>query len=124
MINPGIAIEFCSTIFPFNSISSNKTFLAGCASSDNKIMQRKDRKSDHNSSLLLKPSPNFGPLVSQFNNALSKNNNDLENISSSKYFDIDEIHNIKIPRKNKSLFLFHISACLVNKNFDELQNFL
>ena len=31
------------------------------------------------------------------------------------------MHNIKIPHKNKSLSLFHINACSLNKNFDDLQ---
>ena len=32
------------------------------------------------------------------------------------------MHNIEIPHKNKSLSLFHINACLLNKNFDDLQH--
>ena len=32
-------IECCSTIFPFNSLSSNKNFLACCANTDNNITQ-------------------------------------------------------------------------------------
>ena len=32
------------------------------------------------------------------------------------------MHNIEIPHKNKSLFLFHINACSINKNFDDLQH--
>ena len=36
-------------------------------------------------------------------------------------YDIDEIHNVGIPNKNKSLSLFHINACSLNKNFDDLQ---
>ena len=34
------------------------------------------------------------------------------------------MHNIKIPHKNKSLSLFHINACSLNKNFDDLQHLL
>ena len=30
--------------------------------------------------------------------------------------------NIEIPHKNKSLSLFHINACSLNKNFDDLQH--
>ena len=33
---------------------------------------------------------------------------------------IDE--NIEIPQKNKSLSLFHINACSLDKNFDKLQH--
>ena len=32
--------------------------------------------------------------------------------------------NIEIPYKNKSLSLFHIKACSLNKNFDDLQHLL
>ena len=45
-------------------------------------------------------------------------------IAFSKYYDMDEMHNIEIHHKNKSLSLFHISACSLNKNFDHLQHLL
>ena len=34
------------------------------------------------------------------------------------------MHNIEIPYKNKSLSLFHINACSLNKNFDDFQHLL
>ena len=71
----------------------------------------------------MKPSPNLELLVNQSNSAFLENSDDPENISSSKYYDVDEMHNIKIPHK-KSLSLFHINACLVNKHFDDLQHLL
>ena len=91
--------------FSLNSLSSNKNFLACCSStdSDSNFKQLKELGNDHNSSLLLKPSPNIELLASQFNNATSENSNDPEKTSSSKYYNIDEMHNIKIPYKNKSL---------------------
>ena len=48
----------------------------------------------------------------------------LKKISSSKYYDINEMHNLKIPQKNKLLSLFHIHACSLNENFDDLQHLL
>ena len=66
-------------------------------------MQWKDLESEHNSSLFLKPSPNLKLLVNQFATTASENSNGPENISSSKYYDIGKMHNIKIPYKNKSL---------------------
>ena len=42
----------------------------------------------------------------------------------SKYYDIDELQQLKIPNKEKSLSLFHINSCSLNKNFEELQNLL
>ena len=32
------------------------------------------------------------------------------------------MHDIEIPQKNKSLSLFHINACSLNKNFDDIQH--
>ena len=34
------------------------------------------------------------------------------------------MHNIEIPHNNKLLSLFHINACSLNKNFDDLQYLL
>ena len=119
-------IDCCSTIFPFNSLSSNKNFLSCCTNTDNSITHRlwKELQNDHNSSLSLKPSSKSELLVNQFNNATAENGNDPEKIASSKYYDIDEMHNIEISHKNKSLSLFHINACSLNKNFDDLQHLL
>ena len=83
-----------------------------------------DVENDHNSSLSLKPSSNLELLVNQFNNATPGNSNGPEKVCSSKYFDIEEMCTIKIPHKNKSLSLFHVNACPLNKNFDDLQHCL
>ena len=48
----------------------------------------------------------------------------LKKVGSSKYYVIEEMHNIEIPHKNKSLSLFHINAFSLNKNFDDLQHLL
>ena len=45
-------------------------------------------------------------------------------MSSSTYYDIEEIHNTEIPHKNKSLSLFNINACSLNKNIGDLQHLL
>ena len=71
----------------------------------------------------LKPS-NLELLVNQFNNATPVNSNYPEKVCSSKYYDIEEMHNIEIPHKNKSLSLFHINARSLNKSFDDLQHLL
>ena len=84
--------------------------------------QWEDLENDHNSSLSLKPL-NLELLVNQFNNATPENSNEPEK-SSSKYYDIEEIHNIEIPHKNKLLSLFHINVCSFNKNFNDLQHLL
>ena len=93
-------------------------FLACYTNTDSNINQWKDLENDHASSLLsLKPSSNLELLVNQFSNATLENSNDPENISSFKYYHIEEMHNIEIPQNNKPLSLFHINACSLNKTF-------
>ena len=58
------------------------------------------------------------------NNATAENSNDFENNSSSKYYGIDGMHNIKIPVKNRPISLSHINPCSFNNNFDDLQHLL
>ena len=116
-------IEYCSTFFPFNSLLSNKNFLSCCTNTDNNNTHWIDLENDHNSSLSLKPS-NLELLVNQFNNATPENSNDPQKVSSSRYYDIEEMYNIQIPHNIKSLSLFHINACSLNKNFDDLQHLL
>ena len=58
--------------------------------------------------------------MNQFNNATPEKNNDPEKICSSKYYEIEEMGNTEIPHKYKSLSLFHINSCSLNKNFDDL----
>ena len=65
-------------------------------------------------SLLLKPSENLKLLVNQFN-ASPEDNTDP---------DIDELQTMKIPNKDKSLALFHINVCSLNKNFNKLEHLL
>ena len=109
-MNAGIVQNIAAQLFPFNSLPSNKNLLTYCSNTDGNIMLQKDLAIDHNRSLLLKPSPNLKLLVNHFNNAIPENSNDHENISSFKYYDIDEMYNIEIPHKNKCLFLFQINA--------------
>ena len=58
------------------------------------------------------------------NTAFPEDNTDPENIAQSRYCDIDELKTTKIPNKDKSLALFHINACSLNKNVNELEHLL
>ena len=59
----------------------------------------KPGKTNIECSLLLKPSKNLKLLVNQFkNNASPEDNTDPENVVQYKYYDIDELQNIKIPK--------------------------
>ena len=74
---PWYCRECCSTIFPFNSLSSSRNVLACCT--DSNIIQERDLKNDYDSSLSLKFSLNLELLVNHFNNATPENSNDPEN---------------------------------------------
>ena len=63
--------------------------------------------------------------MNQFNNNTSpEDNTDPGNFVKSKYYDIDEIQTMKTPNEDESLALFHINACSLNKNFDDLEHLL
>ena len=87
------------------------------------------KKSDANhisisSSLAMKPSANLSLLFNQFNNFSLEHRNEPENVVNSNYYDINKIQTLKFPEKNKPLSLFHINACLLSKNFDDLEHLL
>ena len=82
--------------------------------SESNFMQLKELENDHSSSLLLlKPLPKLELLVNQFNNATPENNNGPGKISLSEYYDVDEMHNIKIPQKKINHYPYsHINHIL------------
>ena len=103
----------------------NKNFI-----SNNYDRNNKSKNIDNkDSSLLLKPSEHLKDLVNQFNNMSSPrddiNSDDPENTASFKYYNTDEIQNLKKKtNKSTSLSLFHINACSLSKNLDDLQHLL
>ena len=105
-------------------MKNKKNFTSIFHDSNNKS-KKPDEK---DSSLLLKPSEHLKHLVNQFNSMSSPPDDiysdDPENTVSSKYCDIEEQQNLKITNKSKSLSLFHINACSLSKNFDDLQHLL
>ena len=62
--------------------------------------------------------------MNQFNNSSPGQKNDPENIVNSNYHDIDQLETLKFHEKNRLLSLFHLNACSLNKNFDDLQHLL
>ena len=116
---PWYCLSCTTMLFPFGNLNNQK-FL-GFVNNNN---DNNNESKNSNSSLILKPPPDLALLFNQFNNAIPENNNDPENVIQSKYYDIDELQQLKIPNKEKSLSLFHINSCSLNKNFEELQNLL
>ena len=75
------------------------------------------------STLVLKQPANLSQLFNQFNNITENHTNrDPDNVMKCRYFDIEEIQTLKIPNKRKSLSMFHINACSLTKNFEDLEN--
>ena len=104
-------------------MKSNKNFSICVSNFHNN--NEPDKTKNNEASPLLKPSENLKLLVNQFNDDASPEANiDPENVVQSKYYDIDELQTMKIPKKDKSLALFHINACSLNKNFNELEHLL
>ena len=58
-------VNCCSTIFPFNTLSSKKKVLGCCANSDSNSTRWKDLEYDHNNILSLKPSFNSLTVLPQ-----------------------------------------------------------
>ena len=87
-------------LFLFGNLNNQK-FL-GLVSNNN---DNYNESKNSNSSLILKPPPDLALLFNQFNYAIPENNNDPENVIQSKYYDIDELQQLKIPNKEKSLSL-------------------
>ena len=121
---PWFCISCCSETFPFNTVNNNKNLCSIFCDSNNKSKKPDDK----GNFLLLKPSEHLKHLLNQFNNMLSLpddiNTDDPENTVSSKYCDTEELRNLKKANKSKSLSLFHINACGLSKNFDDLEHLL
>ena len=80
--------------------------------------------SSKNSSIHLTPPPNLALLFNQFNKTSPEQNIDPENVANSRFFGIDEIQVLKLHDKKNSLSFFHVNACSLNKNFDDLEYLL
>ena len=64
-------------------------------------------------------------LFNQFNDSPQTHDfKDLENVVKSKYYNLEEVQAMKIPKKKSSLSLFHINTCSLTKKFEDLEYFL
>ena len=75
--------------------------------------------------LILKQSAKLSQLFNQFNDTTENHTNkDTRNAVKWRYYDIEEIQNLKIPNKGKSLYTFRINACSLSKTFDDVKYLL
>ena len=121
--DPWFCISCCNETFPFG-ILTNKNFLSTISNCNPTTIKNSDANHSSSISLVLKTSENLSLLFNQFNNFSPGPKNEPENVVNSNYYDIDQIQTLKFPEKNKSLSLFHINACSLSKNFDDLEHLL
>ena len=118
--DPWFCISCCNEIFPFG-ILTNKNFLSTISNCNPTTIKNSDANYiSSSSSLALKPSANLSLLFNQFNNFSPEPKNESENVVNSNY----QIQTLKFPEKSKSLSLFHINACSLSKNFNDLERLL
>ena len=55
-------------------------------------------------------------------NTSPEKSNDSENVVNSKLYDNNQTETLKLPGKHKSLALFHINPCSLNKNLNDLDH--
>ena len=86
-------------LFPIGNLNNEK--ILGFVNNNNDNSKSKNS----NSSVILTP-PDLAPLFNQFSNAIPENNSDPENVIQSKYYNTDELQQLKIPNKEKSFPFF------------------
>ena len=119
---PWYCVSYCSNSLPFGT-QTNKDFISSILTT-NSFSQSTNKDNDKESLLSLNSPSDLALLYNQFNNTSHEKNNDPEKVVNSKFYDIDQIQTLKFPDKHKSLALFHIYACSLNKNFDDLNHLL
>ena len=102
---------YTTIVFPFGNLNNQK--LLGFISYNN------NESKNSNCSLILKPPPDLALLFNQLNNAIPENNSDTENKIQSKYYDTDELQQLKILSIKKSLVFISIPTHSIKilKNF-------
>ena len=88
-------------LFPFGNLN-NQNFV-GFVNNNN--YSNNNGSKNLNSFMILKPPSDLALLFNQFNNVI-ENNSDPENVIRSKYYDNDELQQLKIPNEEKSLSFF------------------
>ena len=119
--DPWFCLKCNIKLFSFGTLN-NKTFNQYIHSSN---IQNKDIDQNNSSNLVLKPPPNLNSLFNQLNNSSQIHDFKYhENVVNCKYYNLEEVQTMKIPNKKNGLFLFHMNACFLSKNFDDLEYFL
>ena len=119
-------MSWCDEIFPFGTLTNKKFLsLANTPSPGDCLANSSDPHINKNSSLSLKASSNLSLLFNQSNNfSPEQKKSDPENVVNTNYYNTDQLQTLKFPETNKSLSLFHINVCSLDKNFDDLQHLL
>ena len=94
-------------LIPFGNLNNQK-FLGFINNNNNNNNSNNDNNNNininnkelevSNSFLILKPPPDLARLFNQSSNAIPENNSVPENVIQSKYYEIDELQQLKIPK--------------------------
>ena len=71
--------------------------------------------------MVLNPPENLTNLFNQFNDFSPDQKQNSDNIRNCKYYNIDEIQSLNKLNDKHSLSLFHINACSLTKNIEDLE---
>ena len=74
-----------------------------------------------NTCLVLNPSENSANLFNQFKGFSSDQKQNSDTLRNCKYYNIDEIKSLNKLNDKHSLSLFHINACCLTKNIEDLE---
>ena len=105
-------------MFPFTDINNQKLSLT-VNSCDKQFNYENDLNST-GTCLVLNPSGNLTNFLTQFNDFSSDQKRNSSNIRNCNYNNIDEIQSLNKLNDKRSLSLFHINACSLTKNKQDL----
>ena len=77
-----------------------------------------------NNKLVFKAPPNLSSLYDNFNNFSSEINNKEDNMINCKFYDVNEIRDLKKMAKKTSLSLFHLNITSLSKHIFNLEQLL
>ena len=106
-------------VFPFATINNHKLHQT-LTQGNSHYSESYDSNSTKICSTL-KTLKNLSNLFNEFNNFSSRHNKNTENINNCKYYKIDEIQNVSNLSHKHALSYFHINACSLCKNIEELE---
>ena len=115
--NSSLCLHCSDNIFPFTNIT-NKKLLSVFSNEEYHVNDYIGNSTK--TCLALKPEY-LTNLFNEFNNLSSDENNNSENVTNCKYYDVDEIPILNKLNNKRTLSLFHINSCSLSNNMEDLE---